>query len=408
VTVGVVLLGAVALLAVAIVGGTALAPSSPNAAGPAWYSFAGGLSAYDAVAGFDLWLLAYGSTWTYAHGEWSNITSTAGVPTNMENNVRMAYDARDGYVLLYGGSYTHAAPYGGTYELPLSETWAFEGGRWTNLTSAVHGAPPPMVLGLMSYDSEDNAVVLFGGNQINTSSSVGGPATNETWTYAADVWTNATVPGPPPLAGTFTGQPFFWLIDDSADGYLVYYNALMHSPLTPGSITWSFRGGIWTNRTASFGPAPELISFGGIAYDSTSRTIIAEGSCVSTTGFTCADRNGGTYQFSNGRWTALSPPTSPPLREDSGFVDDPPDGGVVMAGGCCWTDLTDLTVGWQDVWVYSHGTWTESDPWGGVAPSWVQNDGTWVAFALALVAGVSVLCLLRKQPPSNPEAKSSP
>lgn len=400
--VALVLLVAVALLAVAIVGGVTLARAAPNPTGPTGITFYSGLGAYDAATGYDLWLLVYGSTWTYAHGVWSNITSTAGIPTDMTNNVRLVYDAHDGYVLLYGGSYTYTGSFGITYDRPLSNTWAFERGRWTNLTSTVRGAPPPRILGLMAYDSEDQAVVLFGGSRINASSLTGAASINETWTYAGGVWTNATVSGPPPLSGSFGAIPFFGFVDDPADGYLLYYNALAHPRAIPGSATWTYRGGVWTNRTETFGPAPDLFAYGGFAYDSTSQTVIVVGTCVSTAGFTCEHHDGGTFQFSGGTWKDVTPGTSPPARETDGFLDDPPDGGIVMAGGCCWVDPSGLFVGWQDVWVYSHGEWTESDPWGGAAPSWIQNDGSLAAMALGLVAAVSIGTALTKRPPSSP------
>jgi hypothetical protein len=253
----------------------------------------------------------------------------------------------------------------------------------------------------MAYDSEDSAVVLFGGSRANSSSPVAGPATNETWTYAGGVWTNATVPGPPPLFGSSASAPFFELVDDPADGYLLYYNALAHPPSTPGSATWTYRGGAWTNRTTTFGPAPELIAFGGVVYDSTSRTVIAEGTCVSTTGFTCGHHFGGTYQFSGGTWKDVTPASGAPIRELDGFVDDPPDGGVLLVGGCCWADFSGLSLEYQDVWVYSHGTWTESEPWGGSTPNWLQNDGSWMGLAVAVAAAACVGFAPRKKPPGR-------
>jgi len=211
------------LLVVAVFSG-ALGSSAPSPAGPAtWaFAFAPGLAAYDPVEGYDVWLMADGSTWTYAHGDWTNITATAGIPVGMDENSRLVYDAEDGYILLYGG---HAA--GALIPIPLNDTWTFQGGLWTNRTADVRGAPPAEILGLMAYDSEDRVVVLFGGTGVNPRTGLSSfDATNDTWTYTGGVWTNASVPGPPPFPGFFSDDPFAGIVDDPTDGYVLYYNAL--------------------------------------------------------------------------------------------------------------------------------------------------------------------------------------
>jgi hypothetical protein len=344
-----------------------------------------GQGAYDAAAGYDVWLLGDGSTWTYAHGAWSNITSSAGVPARMPGNSLLVYDARDGYPLLFGGAI--GPPEG----RPLADTWGLEGGQWTNLTGTVHGSPPPMIPGTMTYDSTDQKVVLFGGSRVNATPPYlyALYPMNETWTYAGGAWTNATVPGPVPLGGSYGGNPFLRLVDDPADGYLLYYDGIVGPPhFAP--ITWTYSHGVWTNRTATFPPAPQLLFFAGIGYDSTSRAVLGVGTCTWNAAVTCVHHFGGTFAFSNGTWKDVTPSTSPPPREESSFVDDPSDGGMVLVGGCCWADFSGLSLYWQDAWIYSDGRWTETHPWGGGAPTFFQNDGSWVAVALALSAAGSI------------------
>ena len=378
-----VLLIALGLFSVALIGGTSLVPPAPSLQGRSFdWTFSTGLSAYDPTEGYIVWLQGDGSTWAYAHGTWSNITPTAGIPVGMLSNTRLTYDARDSYLLLYGG----APPLPGVQ--PLTNTWAFQGGRWVNLTSSVHGAPPPMVLGPMAYDSEDHEVVLFGGNIVSAPSS--SFASNETWTYAAGTWTNATVPGPPSPGGAYGLDPFVALVDDPADGYLLYYDSLEGCPKACG-ITWTYDAGAWTNRTATFVPSPRLSLWDMFVYDSTTGTIVAQSACESTPTFTCAHA-WGTFEFSGGSWKDVTPPVSPGGRDYSGYANDPSDGGVIIVGGCCWADFSGLSLGWSDIWVYSHGNWHESEPWGGGAPTWYENDGTWFAVGLAVVsAGVVLL-----------------
>jgi hypothetical protein len=381
------LLVSASLLVVALVGGDAFGPSTPSLSGPLpWTAFGTGLAAFDAADGYDLFWLVGGSTWTYGHSSWSNITSSAGIPSGMEANSHLVYDARDGYVLLYGGG---SGPY---LTHPLNDSWKFEGGHWTNMTGTIRGTPPAMRPGPMAYDSADQVVVLFGGTIDNAS---GYPvASNETWTYAGGVWNNSTGPAPPPAGGTAGGDPLVQLVDDPTDGYVLYFDVLatIRNPEL-GLSPWTFHAGAWTNRSAEFGPSPRLIPFGGVTYDSTSGRIIAAAECLSTPTFSCQSL-WGTFSFSGGHWKDVTSASANPPRELDGFVDDPSDGGVMMVGGCCWADFSGLSLGWQDAWVFSNGTWTESVPWGGGATSWYENDGAWVGVALTVIAAGTVILAL--------------
>ena len=60
----------------------------------------------------------------------------------------MAYDAADGYVLLFGGS-------------PQSDTWEFQAGVWTKLFPS--RSPAPRSATSIVYDVADSSVLLFGG-----------------------------------------------------------------------------------------------------------------------------------------------------------------------------------------------------------------------------------------------------
>lgn len=372
------------LASAALLRGGTLESGAPSSSGPLT-GLTSAAATYDASDGYDVWLLPDGSTWTYAHGSWADITSTAGIPSGMENNVRMTFDARDGYVLLFGGTTSSLLA------RPLAETWKFEAGHWTNLTSSVVGAPPPRALGVMTYDSEDKVVVLFGG------APSGGVSGNQTWTYAGGVWTNATVPGPPPIGGAYDNLPLYGFVDDPSDGYVLYYNPFAGCGPTC-SILWTYRGGVWTNETATMASVPWLGLFVLFAYDSTSSEVVVQAMCRTTSSFPCA-HSYGTFVFSHGEWKDVTPSSEPSGRDFSSWVDDPSDGGVMMIGGCCWADFSGLSLPWQDVWVYSHGTWTESEPWGGGAPSWEQNDGVWIGFSLLSISVVVAVFSLRSRTP---------
>jgi len=86
----------------------------------------------------------------------------------------MVYDAKDGYVLLFGGSTNQ------------NYTWKFSDGKWTDLNIAV--APPSRAHGGIAYDAADGYVVLFGGSSRNV-------YYNDTWEYSGG--SGRTSPRPP-------------------------------------------------------------------------------------------------------------------------------------------------------------------------------------------------------------------
>jgi len=67
---------------------------------------------------------------------WTNITSTTvssvTTPPSRQGG-SMVYDSTDGYVVLFGGKGTNG---------PLSDTWTFHLGAWSNISSTAGTAPP--------------------------------------------------------------------------------------------------------------------------------------------------------------------------------------------------------------------------------------------------------------------------
>ena len=94
----------------------------------------------------------------------------------------MAFDAHDGYVLLFGGF--SAAGY-------LQDSWKFVGGQWTALTPS--NSPPKRDLASMTFDALDGYIVLFGGFGPNNI------VRGDTWRFMGGNWKNITPVGSPPL-----------------------------------------------------------------------------------------------------------------------------------------------------------------------------------------------------------------
>jgi len=107
-----------------------------------------------------------GGTWTYSFDSnvWTDM-APATAPRARWNH-SMAYDARAGRVLLFGGLMDTG---------PTNETWTydFETNAWTRLESIV--GPRPRASAAMAYDERSDVALVFGGN--------GSAVLGDTWAY---------------------------------------------------------------------------------------------------------------------------------------------------------------------------------------------------------------------------------
>ncbi|MCI4350598.1 MAG: PKD domain-containing protein [Thermoplasmata archaeon] len=145
----------------------------------------------------------------------------------------MAYDVRDGYLVLFGGVYSHL----------LNDTWKFEGGAWTNITNRL--APTGETLGAMTYDARDGYLLLY-----NTQA--------ETWVFSNGSWATLATIGSP---GLVTSAAIFY---DVADRYVVMFGGY-DSSYTALASTWTYATGVWTFRSLATHPSARSAAFA--AYD---------------------------------------------------------------------------------------------------------------------------------------------
>ena len=91
-----------------------------------------------------------------------------------------AYDASDGYVVMFGGEDAAGAT--------ESTTWVFAHGNWSAPRTAGGLAPPARFEAQMADDAGDAEVFLFGG----CGDSACHRLYNDTWGFAHGRWTNLT------------------------------------------------------------------------------------------------------------------------------------------------------------------------------------------------------------------------
>jgi hypothetical protein len=263
----------------------------------------------------------------------------------------MAYDAADGYVLLFGGS---------NGSVTSGQTYSYSNGTWSMLSPIP--SPSARSEASMAYDAQDGYTLLFGGRASN------GKVLGDTWEYLGGTWTNLT-------AGLSTApSPRFGasIVDDASDGYVL----LIGGEAPNGSLlddAWSWRAGAWT----LLGHFPQVPSFqGGMTFDASDNYVLAFGGGNATG----AGANS-TWTYKAGVWTELDLSEHPGARTDESLGFDPKDGYVVLFGGANGTTLL------NDTWKFAHGLWYPLAP--GVSPgarafagalSYDASDGYLVLF----------------------------
>jgi hypothetical protein len=176
-------------------------------------------------------------TWEFTNNNWTDLTPGLNRSPPGRYLPGFVFDPREGGDILFGGTYP-------------SDTWLFANGSWTQLFPP--RLPPPRYEMAMAYDAKDHEVVMYGGRSLLGTE----PAFNDTWVFKGGTWTNVTKHSPS-SPGPRVESDMTW---DGHDGYLLLFGgATVGAPVS--ASTWSFVGGVWTNRT--FTPAPQA-RYGGV------------------------------------------------------------------------------------------------------------------------------------------------
>jgi hypothetical protein len=160
---------------------------------------------------------ALGDTWLLTNGVWNRVATTGpGIRA-----ITSMCELGNGRVLLFGGQAVVqdvASAYG--------DTWEWNGTTWTRVAT---GGPAPRSDHTMVYDSNRNAVVLFGGL------SSTGQLMSDTWVWNGTFWTQMPATGPGARFGHVAAF-------DPVSGETIVYGGW------DGSVdgeTWAWNGSTW-------------------------------------------------------------------------------------------------------------------------------------------------------------------
>ena len=316
---------------------SALPPSAYGAPSPrsgAQVAYDGSFGALLLFGGESSTGAALGDTWEFVNDVWINLTPSLNVSPGPRWGGGLAYDAADGYLLLFGGVTTDGRV--------LNDSWQFTPNYgWVPILTPV--APSPRGLLQMAYDAADQYVVLFGGGD-----ALGGGAwavLNDTWIFRGGLWSNATAGGTTPI-----GVLGATLVADPVDGYLVLFGGSSVAPggapgtCYPDASTWTFAAGVWS--AGSVGGAPTARLRAASAFDAHDSSLVVFGGAESAGGLCFAGSD--TWTYLAGAWTNRTTEiaSAPPARYGAAAAYDAVEGIVVVFGG----ESGGLAL--NDTWIY--------------------------------------------------------
>jgi hypothetical protein len=111
---------------------------------------------------------SFGETWVWEGSTWRQVSSEGPEPRNRH---AMAFDARAGVALLYGGS---------VGQRQFADMWQWDGQRWSEIRLTGE-TPGPRELHSMVYDAARDRTILYGGNSK-------GRVLDDTWEWDGTRW----------------------------------------------------------------------------------------------------------------------------------------------------------------------------------------------------------------------------
>jgi len=244
----------------------------------------------------------------------------------VRNAHAMAYDAKRGVVVLFGGADARSVK---------GDTWIWDGATWTQASE--HG-PTPRTFPALAFDGGRAQVVLFGGRRVLFGTDADRRTVlADTWVWDGSAWRQVPVTGPPARAEAVSAY------DPRRDRVVLFggYTDEDGARQRLGD-TWEWDGASWT-RVASDGPA--ATNGAALAFDAARGKIVLFGG-----GRPAGGPSPDTWEWDGRDWERVTSAVAPG-RYNSAAVSDPA-GGVIRFGG--W----DGTRRVAETWAYRDGGWS--------------------------------------------------
>ncbi|NHJ21949.1 MAG: hypothetical protein EAX91_13465 [Candidatus Lokiarchaeota archaeon] len=236
-----------------------------------------------------------GDSWIY---DYNSDTWTRLFPVSSPSARRamsMAYDSESDRIVLFGGQS------GVSVEVYYNETWVGNPGSntWQKMSPVL--APPARMNHGMAYDSESDRMILFGGYS-------GSIFFNDTWAYDynTNTWEELTNPTHPSPRGAHT------ISYDSESDRIVLFGGSRLSVTLDDTWLYDYNTNIWEQQNPSVSPSAR--SRHGAAYDSESDRCIIYGGTTGGFNSAVHITDGKTWAYNTNTdtWTEVDLPPPPP------------------------------------------------------------------------------------------------
>ncbi|HVT40786.1 MAG TPA: hypothetical protein VHE78_17235 [Gemmatimonadaceae bacterium] len=238
-------------------------------------------------------------------------------------DAELAYDPARRRLVLYGGRRRLQGQ-----QRVLTDTWEWDGARWSLRDSAGPGARVHMV---MAYDSALRGIVLHGGGSEKS-------ALHDTWLWDGKAWKPLTV------RADSSAIPNAMVTAASESALLV-----SAFPNSATDRTGLFRAGLSELRDARWAAVAGL----GPAFSPLAPAARTARGLMLYAGWP-PDGDAAAWLFADGKWTATARP--PPRRRSARLVYDERRGRVVLFGG---EDSSGLLA---DIWEWEGRRWEQVTP----------------------------------------------
>ena len=233
----------------------------------------------------------FGDTWEWDGVNWTQVASTGPAPRSSH---AMAYDARRGVTVLFGGFDANSND--------LGDTWEWDGASWRQVAFS---GPTARFGHAMAYDRVRRVTVLFGGDAENR---------EDTWEWDGTSWNEVVAPGP-------LGRRVHAMAYDASRRVTVLFGGINDDAgFVALDDTWEFDGTGWTEVVT---PGPAARHSHAMAYHHGLKRIVLFG------GFFSLDD---TWEFDGTGWTEVVTP-GPAARSSHSMAYDAEREVIVLFGG---------------------------------------------------------------------------
>ena len=273
----------------------------------------------------------------------------------------MAFDAADGYMVMYGGYENSFYP-----NHSSDQTWSYDSGTWRPIPTST--SPPGGMGWSFAMDPATGCDFLFGvggnnsfpfGTEGIISNGIYSNSSFQTWKYCHEAWTNVTTaPSPSPrYAMTVASDPECRCI--------VAFGGFGSS--TPGALqdTWILRNQSWINVTSFPSPPGRMAAV--MAYDSETQSLQmfgGGGDCYDPESpYLCND----TWELSfsptgSAMWKQELVNNSPVPNMYALGLSGPTNYGFTTFGGFGWNlpEYPYINYDLNSTWTFSGGNWSDA------------------------------------------------